>query len=68
MDDMTWEQIDRIAAAQRAKSVEVVERLAETLGKEFNFDVLRFIWSYGGGIPSAILIEAFERARLTAKK
>jgi hypothetical protein len=65
---MSFAEQDRIAAAQRAKSVEVVGRLAETLGKEFTFDELRFIWSYGGGIPSAILIEAFERARLTAKK
>ena len=63
MTEMTWADIDRIEASRQAKRVEVVERLAKILVKEFDRDELRFIWSFGPGIPSVIIVEAFERAR-----
>jgi hypothetical protein len=59
----TFEQQDRILAAREAKRIEVVERLAKILSREFDGDEIRFIWSFGPGIPSVILVEAFERAR-----
>jgi hypothetical protein len=59
----TFEQQDRILAAREAKRIECVDRLSELLSKAFDADELRFIWSYGPGIPSVILVEAFERAR-----
>jgi hypothetical protein len=63
----TFAEQDRIAAAREAKRVECVERLSRILAREFDLDELRFIWGYGMP-PSPILVEAFEQARLSAKK
>jgi uncharacterized protein YgbK (DUF1537 family) len=62
----TFAKQDRIAAAREAKRVEVVERLAKILVREFDGDEIRFIWTYGG-IPSSILVQSFEEARARAK-
>jgi hypothetical protein len=59
----TFAEQDRILAAREAKRIECVDRLSELLGKAFDADELRFIWGYGPGIPSVIIVEAFERAR-----
>jgi hypothetical protein len=59
----TFAEQDRIATAREAKRVEVVERLAKILVREFDGDEIRFIWTYGPGLPSSILIQAFEEAR-----
>jgi hypothetical protein len=63
----TFEEQERIAAAQEAKRIEVTERLATILGKEFSLDELRFVWSYGGTFPSSIVLTAFEEARTRTK-
>jgi hypothetical protein len=67
VDGLTFAEIDRRAAAREAKRAEVVERLAKILAKEFDLDEIRFIWSYGG-IPSPILVQAFEEARTRTRK
>jgi hypothetical protein len=38
----------------------------EILAKEFSLNELRLIWNYGG-MPSPILVEAFEIARTKAR-
>jgi hypothetical protein len=58
---------DSIRATQEAKRIEVVERLEKILSREFDGDEIRFIWTYGG-IPSAILVQAFEEARTKARR
>jgi hypothetical protein len=63
MERPTFEEMDRIAVARANKRAECVERLSKLLVKEFDADEVRFIWNFGPGIPSVILIEAFERAR-----
>ncbi len=63
----TFEEQNRIAAAQEAKRIEVTERLATILGEEFSLNELRSIWSYGGSIPSSIIVTAFEEARTRTK-
>ena len=63
----TFAERDRILAAREAKRIECVDRLSELLGKAFDADEIRFIWSYGPGIPSVILTEAFEIARTKAR-
>jgi hypothetical protein len=64
---MSFEEQNRIAAARELKRIEVAERLATILGKEFTLNELRFIWSYGGSIPSSIIVTAFEEARTRTK-
>jgi hypothetical protein len=64
----TFDQQDRILEAREAKRAEVVPRLAKVLAAEFDRDEIIFLWSFGPGTPSVILVEAFERARLEAKK
>jgi hypothetical protein len=59
----TFAEMDRMIATREAKRIELVDRLSELLGKAFDADELRFMWSYGPGTPSVILIESFERAR-----
>lgn len=58
-------EADRIRAAKEAKRVECVERLAKVLSKEFDFNELVFIWTFDF---NAVLVEAFEQARLRTKK
>lgn len=61
----TFAEQDRIAAARQEKRVEVVERLAKVLAREFSLDELRFIWTFPA---DAVRIEAWEQARLRAKQ
>jgi len=62
----TFADQDRIAAAREAKRIEVVERLARILSREFDRDEIRFIWGYG--MPaSPIIVQAFEEARTRTK-
>jgi hypothetical protein len=66
MTEMTWEDVERIERDRQAKVRECVERLAKILAKEFTVNELKLIWNIGG-IPSPIIVEAFEIARLKAK-
>jgi hypothetical protein len=64
----TFAELDRIRAAREAKRVECVERLSSLLVKEFDHDEIRFVWGFGPGLPSVILVEAFEIARTQARR
>jgi hypothetical protein len=65
---MTFADPDPVAAAREDKRVEVTERLATILGKEFSLDELRFIWNWGGTFPSSIIVTAFEEARTRTRR
>jgi hypothetical protein len=67
MGEPTFADLDRLAAAREAKRVEVTERLAALLSKEFTLDELKFAWTWGGTIPSSIITTAFEEARTRTK-
>jgi chorismate-pyruvate lyase len=64
---LPFEGQDRIAVAREMKRLEVLERLSRILAREVTLDELRFIWGYSYP-PSSILVQAFEDARLQAKK
>jgi hypothetical protein len=66
MTELTWEDVDRLERDRQAKVRECVERLAKVLAKEFTLNELKLIWNYGG-MPSPILVEAFEIARTKAR-
>ena len=63
MERPTFAEQDRIAAAREEKRRECVERLAKILSKEFDCQELVFIWT-----NDAVRVEAWEQARLRAKK
>jgi hypothetical protein len=64
MAELTWQDIDRIAAARQAKRRECVERLTKVLAREFTLDELKFIVTFDF---DQIRVEAFEAARSQAK-
>ena len=66
MGEMTFADMDRIAAARQAKRRECVERLGKILAKEFDLDELRFIWDLN--YRDAVLSESFEIARLKTRR
>jgi hypothetical protein len=66
VSELTWEDLDRFERDRQAKVRECVERLSKILVKEFTVNELKLIWNYGG-IPSPIIVEAFEIARLKAR-
>jgi hypothetical protein len=66
MTELTWDDVDRFERERQAKVRECVERLGKILAKEFSVNELKLIWNYGG-IPSPIIVEAFEIARLKAR-
>ena len=66
MSELTWQDVERLERDRQAKVRECVERLSKILAKEFTVNELKLIWNYGG-IPSPIIVEAFEIARLKAR-
>jgi hypothetical protein len=63
----TFAEQDRMRAAREEKKIECVARLSKVLAREFSLDELRFMWGYSLP-PSSIITQAWEDARLEAKK
>ena len=70
MGELTFAQLDALAAEREAKRRELIESLARLFSKSFTYEELRLI-QYDPASPpgsSAILIEAFEIARTKARR
>jgi hypothetical protein len=66
MDGLTFAQMDKLAAARKAKRAECVERLEQILLDEFDAAELMFVWTVDG--PDLSLVkQAIQNARAKAR-
>jgi hypothetical protein len=68
MIEPTWAEIDARNRDLEAKKQELGERLTRALSQNFSLNELKLLWAAGPGFPSALIVGAFEAARLEARR